>query len=108
MLEPTSFRELTPWACEVEVPRAAAVVRRGSYHPGLRATVDGVARAVFPSVPGFAAVTVPVGRHEVRFWYAPGVPWVWLLIGVAALLSAGVVFRATVTGGQFIGQTPRV
>ncbi len=107
-LEPTSFRELTPWACEVEVPRAAAVVRRGSYHPGLRATVDGVARAVFPSVPGFAAVTVPVGRHEVRFWYSPGVPWLWLLIGAAALLSAGVVFRTTVSGGQFIGQTPRV
>lgn len=86
----TSLRQLTPWACDLDLPRSGAVLRRGSYHPGVRATVDGAAAAVFPVAPGFAAVTVSSGRHEVRFTYDPGVRWPWFLVGGVALGLAAI------------------
>ena len=80
-----SVGEIDPWSCAVEATRPAAVVRRCGYHPGLRATVDGVPSPVFPVTPGFAATWVAEGQHVVQFSYVPTPHWPWLLVGAVAL-----------------------
>jgi hypothetical protein len=87
-LESSSLRALTPWTCAVDIPRPAVVVRSGSFHPGMRASVDGASAMVFPVTPGFAAVQVPAGQHAIKFWYDPGARWPWFIIGFVAVLAA--------------------
>ncbi len=89
-LESSTLRALTPWTCTVDVSQPAAVVRSGSFHPRVRATVDGTATTVFPVTPGFAAVQVPAGRHAIKFWYDPGARWPWFIIGFVALLVCAI------------------
>jgi uncharacterized membrane protein YfhO len=59
-----------------------------THHPGWRASVDDQPAEVLRVVPGFLAVSVPPGRHTVRFAYrAP----IWriplLLAGWTVLLG---------------------
>ena len=89
----TLTQEADSWSCAAELARPAAVVRRAGYHPGLRGTVDGVPATVFPVTPGFAAVQVPAGRHEIRFTYAPATRWPWYAAGVLAFVLAPPVMR---------------
>lgn len=86
-------RQLDAWSCEVAVDGPAALIRRGTYHPGLRATLDGRAVTPFPVAPGFAAIRLPPGTHAVRFTYhaAPREPW--YLLGLAAVLLAAPLAR---------------
>jgi hypothetical protein len=92
-LELTALRPHSPWACEVDLRRPAAIVRLGGYHPSVRATVDGAPASVFPVTPGFAAVQVPAGQHEIEFRYHPGARWPWFVIGAVALLCASIDWR---------------
>ena len=93
-------RALDSWSCAVELDRPAAVVRRAGYHPGLRATVDGTPATVFPVTPGFAAVQVPAGEHEIRFTYVPGTRWPWYVAAVLALVLVRPVARWSGLDGQ--------
>ncbi len=89
----TLTEEADSWSCAADLTRPAAVVRRAGYHPGLRATVDGVPVTVFPVTPGFAAVEVPAGRHEIRFAYAPATRWPWYVAAVLSFLLATPAMR---------------
>ena len=53
----------------LEAPAPGAVVFPVSFHPRLRATVDGRAARPRPVLPGYAAVPVSAGRHEVELVY---------------------------------------
>ncbi len=89
----TTLHQLSLWECEVDVARPMTVIRRCGYHPGLRATVDGVPSTVYPVVPGFAATDVPAGRHRVVFSYEPARHWPWWLVGALALPGAEFAAR---------------
>lgn len=89
----TTLRQIGPWECEVAVARPMTVIRRCGYHPGLRATVDGVPSTVYPVVPGFAATDVPAGRHNVAFSYEPARHWPWWIGGALALVAAEFAAR---------------
>lgn len=62
-----------------------------TYVPGLVATVDGKPVPVRPVTPGFAAVPVPAGVHEVEVRWQPG-PLKPLLFAIALVLFAGFAF----------------
>jgi len=64
----------------------AAVMLRLTWHPRWRATVDGLPVKTLHVTPGFVAVRVPAGRHDVRFAYEPGGA------KTALLVMAGLVF----------------
>ncbi|MCZ6682039.1 MAG: 6-pyruvoyl-tetrahydropterin synthase-related protein [Planctomycetota bacterium] len=81
------------WTCEVEIERPSVVLFRSNYHPGIRATVDGVDARVFPVTPGFAAAEVTSGHHQIQFAYRPATRWPWYLAGATALLLAGPLAR---------------
>jgi hypothetical protein len=66
----------------VELDEPGTVVFRSSFHPGWRVWVDGVRASSRAVVPGFLAVDVPQGRHDVRVRYRPGA-------GKTALLLLG-------------------
>ncbi len=73
------------YSARVDVTRPCYAFVKITWDPGLRATVDGRAAALLPVTPGFCAVAVSPGRHELVVRYAPGP-----LRPVLLLLGAGV------------------
>ena len=57
------------YTARVHVDQATAVVFRSSYHPNLRATVDGHPATGFMVTPGYLAFSVPAGDHQVHVIY---------------------------------------
>ena len=53
----------------VEVARPSHVLFRMTYHPNWHVTVDGQPRRAIMVTPGFAAVAVEPGKHEIDFRY---------------------------------------
>lgn len=100
-------QEADSWSCVVNLTRPAAVVRRAGYYPSLQATVDGAPAAVFPVTPGFAAVQVPAGQHEIRFAYVAGTRWPWYVAAVLALVLVRPVARWSGLGGGRSGANRR-
>ncbi|OYV52876.1 MAG: hypothetical protein B7Z78_04555 [Rhodospirillales bacterium 20-60-12] len=84
------YFELTQPGCTVrapsrliattDCPSVSVLERRELFFPGWTVGIDGK-RAVLRKVGRiFQAVTVPPGRHEVRFQFAPvGIDWAWLI-----------------------------
>ena len=73
-----------------DCPLPAHLVRRELFWPGWRATVNGVAAALQP-IGIFQSVTLPPGRSDVVFRYAPpGIEWAFAMCaaGGVALLAA--------------------
>ncbi len=78
---PAPYFDVISGSCRVEaISRTDAdcdcqtdclLLRRELFLPGWRATVDGAAVPVTESGELFQAVTVPAGRHHVRFEYTP-------------------------------------
>ena len=80
----------------VEASRPAVVVLKSSFDPRWRAFVDGVERRTEMVAPGFVAVGVPPGRHNVLFSYQAFDGYLPLLVlGVAALAGLVLVDRST-------------
>jgi uncharacterized membrane protein len=65
---------------EAALDRACYVLVKISWHPGLVATVDGTPASAIRVTPGFVAVPVPAGQHEVEVRYAPGLLKPFLLV----------------------------
>jgi hypothetical protein len=59
------------YRCRVATPGEASVVLKVTHHPSWRARVDGVDAAVTQVIPGFMAVRVAAGVHDVSFTYEP-------------------------------------
>jgi len=76
------------FAANVEMEEAGYLCARIAYHPSLGATVDGVAAPVACVMPGFAAVRVAPGRHEVLIFVAPHRGRVWIFLGGVLLVCA--------------------
>lgn len=93
---PGSTLEPSKWESQrvterVELTREALVVFRTGFHPGWRATVDGDPKEVISVTPGFLAVKVGPGVHNVKFEYHPSHTRPWLVL--IALLLCGVLLR---------------
>jgi len=82
----------------VEAGHDAWVVTSELAAPGWRAQVDGVEVAIRVANGGFRAVRVAAGSHEVRFSYEPWVPRIGLLLGVAGILGALLLWRGSRRG----------
>lgn len=79
----------------VELGAAATVVFRTSYHPAWTAWIDGVPAPTRSVVPGFLAVDVPAGEHDVRLRYRPGaLKPALLVLGLLGLLGLGRAERS--------------
>jgi hypothetical protein len=94
------------YRARVHADRPCHVMLKVTWYPDLVATVDGRAASVLRVTPGFAAVPVSAGVHDVEVRYAPGslkpvllVLGVLLCMAVGAMLSApvGVVTEAAAT-----------
>src|SRR6185295_17924091 len=77
----------------VSLRRACHVTFRASFHPALTATVDGAPADLVRVTPGFAAVSVPAGTHDVVVRYQPG-PLKPLLLGAGLFAFAAAVVAA--------------
>ncbi|MFH1176816.1 MAG: 6-pyruvoyl-tetrahydropterin synthase-related protein, partial [Acidobacteriota bacterium] len=75
------------YRARVRLARECHVLLKITFDPGLRATLDGQPVAILRVTPGFAAVPVPAGEHEVAVRYAPG-PLRSLLLGLGIGLFA--------------------
>lgn len=70
-------------ATTVTCPRPATLVRRETFLPGWSATIGGRSVPVRASDGLFESVSLPAGRHQVRFAFSP--PYViWAWVGFAA------------------------
>lgn len=74
----------------VEAERAW-VMLKATWHPRWRARVDGEIAPTSHLTPGFVAVRVPRGEHEVAFAYEPGGLKLALLLGAGLALMLGIV-----------------
>ncbi|MGD0193881.1 MAG: YfhO family protein [Candidatus Dormibacteria bacterium] len=72
------------FAGTVTANRTAAVVLKATYDPGWRVTVDGRDATPYMVVPGFVAVTVSAGTHDVVFEYV-GYAHYGVLFAIGAL-----------------------
>jgi hypothetical protein len=81
-------------ATRVTCPRPATLVRRETFMPGWSVSVDGHAARLRPAAGGlFQTVSLPAGRHEVRYSFAPpheGLAWIAFVVGLGWRLSAAV------------------
>lgn len=84
------------YGAEVEVFRACHLLFKGSFHPGLRAWVDGEEAPTKMVTPGFLALPVEPGLHRIRIEYDAGaLKPVLLVLGILAFV---LVRRAAYTG----------
>jgi hypothetical protein len=84
-------------SADVTLEAPGLVVFKVGYHPFWRATVDGEPAEVVYALPGFVAVRVDSGRHEVEAsfrWPASSRAMLWLL--PLALLFGGLLDRRRV------------
>ncbi len=89
--------DLDELSLRVDAHGAGYVVVADAIQHGWKATVDGHPAAIVPADHAFAAVSVPAGRHTVRFVYAPareslGVA-ITLVTVLGLLLAAGIEWR---------------
>ncbi|HSP98294.1 MAG TPA: YfhO family protein [Candidatus Dormibacteraeota bacterium] len=73
-------------SASVDLPAAAVLMFKVTYHPGWRAWIDGQPAVTMLLTPGFTGVEVPAGRHLVRFEYRAG--WLKTLLLFTGLLVA--------------------
>jgi len=76
------------YRAQFELARPAFAFVKMTYHPDLEATVDGEPAPVVHVTPGFAAVPVPAGRHQVEVTYRP-TPWKVALLPLAIVAVLG-------------------
>ena len=80
---------------DVDTPVRQLLVLSDAFYPGWRATVDGDSAPIYRAYYALRAVTVPAGRHTVRFTYAPSSLRAGALVSAATLaLGSAVVLMA--------------
>ena len=80
------------YSARVSLVRECHVLVKITYDPALRATIDGHDAPLLRVTPGFAAVRVPAGFHDVAVRYQPGGLRPMLLILGLSLFAAFVWF----------------
>jgi hypothetical protein len=70
------------YQAEVNIERDSMVMLKATYHPGWRATVDGVQVPAVMLMPSYIGVRTTPGIHQVRFAYEPK-----LLRGILMIVS---------------------
>jgi hypothetical protein len=80
---------------DVEARRRGFLILGDTYYPGWRAEVDGRPARVHPANVAFRAVSVPAGRHVVRFDYRPASVRIGAALTILALLviAGGLLVR---------------
>ena len=82
------------FVADVRVDRPCHLLLKMSFHPGWRATIDGVPAKTVHLMPSFVGVELSPGRHEVEIRWAPGPLKAWLLgAGLLVLAALLVVER---------------
>jgi hypothetical protein len=89
IVEERSRARVGAFSATVMARRPAAVMLKASFHGRWTAEVDGHPQRPYLVAPGYGAVTVTPGRHEVSFRYRP-YPRYGLLFAVAALALLGL------------------
>jgi hypothetical protein len=86
------------YSTRVNVERESMLMLKVAYHPNWRATVDGVDAETFMLMPGFPAVQLGPGEHNVMMEYESGnLRKVLLGFGFLALVSIGILERRGAT-----------
>jgi uncharacterized membrane protein YfhO len=75
------------YSARVRLDRPGYVQLKITWAPGLAATVDGAPAPLLHVTPGFGAVAVPMGEHEVVIRYRPGPLKPLLLVAGVALFG---------------------
>jgi hypothetical protein len=79
---------------QIDAERRAAVMLKASYHGRWRVLVDGKEASKYMVAPGYPAVTVEPGSHNVEFRYIPVPDYPWLFaVGVLALIALHFLMR---------------
>ena len=86
------------YSTRVNVERESMLMLKVAYHPNWRATVDGVDAETFMLMPGFPAVQLGPGEHNIMMEYESGnLRKVLLGFGFLALVSIGILERRGAT-----------
>jgi hypothetical protein len=80
------------YSARVRLDRPGYAQIKITWAPGLRATVDGAPTPLLHVTPGFGAVAVPAGEHEVEVRYRPG-PLKPVLLGLGLVAFAFAALR---------------
>jgi hypothetical protein len=91
---------------ETEASGRRLLVMTDVYYPGWRATVDGQPVEILRANTAFRAVSVPVGRHVVRFDYRPLSFKLGLLVSGSTALGL-MAFTLAATRSTRRGRSPR-
>jgi hypothetical protein len=82
------------YQARVRVEGTGYVLFRSSYHPGLKAEVDGVRAEAVMVTPGLTAIPVRAGTHQVEVSYRAGLGKPFLtLLGVLIVGVGGIASR---------------
>jgi len=92
-----------PHVVEIDTRSAtpALLVLADTYHSGWTATVDGTPARIVRANHLFRGVSVPAGRHRVRFTYRP-----WSLIAGGAVSAAGICMLLALAWGATPASDP--
>jgi len=86
------------YSTRVNVERESMLMLKVAYHPNWRATVDGVDAETFMLMPGFPAVQLGPGEHNIMMEYESGnLRKVLLGFGFLALVSIAILERRGAT-----------
>lgn len=88
------------YRARVSLLRPCHALVKITWDPWLSATVDGVATPVRHVTPGFAAVKVPAGHHEIVVRYAPGLLRPLLLLFGLAVFGFGAWLLPRLAGRE--------
>ena len=64
-------RDINSFQLKVNAPTPGVLVASQTYYPGWKASIDGVTVPVVAANYALAAILLPSGPHDVRFFYAP-------------------------------------
>jgi uncharacterized membrane protein len=83
------------YGAHLALARACHAFIKVTWYPDLVATVDGARAPIIRVTPGFAAVAVPAGEHDVAVAYRPGpLKPILFVLGIACFLGFVLVLRS--------------
>jgi hypothetical protein len=91
------------YQARIELDRPAYAFIKITWNPDLEATVDGQPAPVLQVTPGFGAVPVPAGQHDVSVEYRPGLlKPVLFILGVGAFVLVWRLVKQPLLTGALV------
>ena len=84
-------RDTNSFQLKAEAPTSGVLVASQIYYPGWKATIDGVTVPVVPADYALAAISLPSGLHDVRFFYAPSSIKIGAIVSALSLVIMGLL-----------------